>query len=279
MKKFSVILLILFISVSFKSFAQVSAYPPVMILKMENPSDVMSMRNTSAQFREVTISFEFGYIDFDNMGKATMNYDDSSAAEKYALDPFAKVFPQKLVIPPNTTQAVRILANIPPDKPDGTYWTRIHVKSSPVEEQVDTTSLPDNRRGAKFIIHTEMVNLLLFQKGIVTSDVDVEFSRVYSDSANYYVLFDFDKTGNSPFWGMMYMDILDAEEEVVASSKFKLPLYFSNSTAVPINKDNLNPGRYTARVTINNEVDEISESNRIDFPEMTKTFEIEIPQN
>jgi hypothetical protein len=225
----------------------------------------MTLTNNSTEAREVEISFKFGYPSTDSTGKTVMVYDDSEAEEKYSLKPHLKAFPRKMIIQPKKEQAVRFLAMLPPELEDGTYWTRVSILSKPIDKQIDTNTTEDEIR-AGFVVNTELVNLVIFQKGKQTTGVELKDLNTEITDSLVTIDFEAERKGNCPFWGNFHMIMTDeTKDEVLFDSQKPVAVYFDSYQKLVFNKANFEPGNYKIELRVNNEREDIPDENKIKF--------------
>ena len=273
MKK-SIILLGLLLIGGISLHAQIALYPTAVFIDPQTRTGSMEVINSADEVREIDISLKFGYFTYDSLGNSITKYNDTIAEQNYSLIPYIKVFPQKLIIPPKAQQTIRFLIKNLPTVREGVYWTRLVAGSVPQTPQVDT--LEKGKISAQIILRSEMVGLVAVISGSSTSDLDYSLASTFTDSVKFNLLLKQERTGNSPFWGSIQTEIRNSKNDVVAESKENLALYFSCNQKVSFDKTKFVPGKYTAKITVTNEREEVPENYRPNFKPKTKTFDFEI---
>lgn len=270
----SLIFIPLFIT---QSFSQISLFPSVVFIDPQTRSGSMKIMNTSDEFRELEISFRFGYVEFnDTTGKSTINYDDKAYEDKFSLIPFIKVFPRKLAMPPGETQTIRFLVFGVSDLDPGTYITRMVARSSPVTEQVDT--IGDGKIMAAINIVSEMVGFIAYQHKEVNSNVTFDYVKTDVDSIMVTTYWNFDKTGNSPFWGNMEAKIFDSEDNVVAEGRRWIAIYKKSYVAFAFENSGIfEPGEYRLSVILDGNRDDIPEDRKMEFETIEREYSFTYP--
>jgi hypothetical protein len=253
--------------------SQVALHPTAAFIDPQTRTGSMEIVNTSNKMREIDISFKFGYIMFDEKGVQYTEYEDKEMEEKFSLAPYIKVFPSKLIIPPEQAATVRFMVTGLTQNTENKYiWSRIIVGSVPQVEQIDTTGR--DQISAQMILKTEMVGLVGMFKG--KSDADLDFAIVdnYSDSVNTTILVKQDKSGDYPFWGRMEMNIFDSEGKEVVNKHQGLAIYKDCVQGIKIPVGRLEKGKkYKAVVEVKNQRDEIPEDYLPELKTKKKEFE------
>jgi hypothetical protein len=207
-----------------------------------------------------------------------MKYDDSVMAKKYSLVPYIRMFPKKLVIPPKETQTVRLILKDLPSGGDLTYWTRVIVSSEPVTPQIDTTTYSKADSGkirTRIILKTQIIALILYHQGNVTSAVDFNIYRTFTDSLGLHLICKIEKGGTSPFLGAYILKVYDSNNNLLIEKKDRVTIYENSNVEYLMEASSLKKGKLKVELTINNEKDEIPEDLRLPFKPVTKVFELE----
>ncbi len=251
----SIALLFLITNISLKS--QISIYPTAAFINPISRTGSMDVINTSNETREIAISLKFGYSSSDSLGNLMTKWNDSTAAKEYSLKPYLKVYPSKLLIPPNEQATIRFMVRGLPEGNNKFYWTRITASSVPEIPQIDTVG--EGKVTAQIIIKSEMVGLVGMLKGKNTADMDYNLVDSFTDTTKLILLIKQTKTGDSPFWGGMYTKIYDASGDLVTEGGTGLAVYFSCLQRLAFDRDKFKPGKYMARITLTNSREEIPE--------------------
>ncbi|MGA2298227.1 MAG: hypothetical protein ABSG15_11835 [FCB group bacterium] len=258
--------------------AQVSINPMYIVIDKETKNGTVDVLNPSNEVREFNLDFKFGYPKYDSLGKWEMKYDDSVMAKKYSLVPYIRMFPKKLVIPPKETQTVRLILKDLPSGGDLTYWTRVIVSSEPVTPQIDTTTYSKADSGkirTRIILKTQIIALILYHQGNVTSAVDFNIYRTFTDSLGLHLICKIEKGGTSPFLGAYILKVYDSNNNLLIEKKDRVTIYENSNVEYLMEASSLKKGKLKVELTINNEKDEIPEDLRLPFKPVTKVFELE----
>ena len=256
-------------------FAQVGIMPPVIYIDSQSRSGEYEIFNSGNEAREIELAFKFGFSDTDSLGNVFINYNDKKA-ENHSLLPFIKAFPKKFVLAGNGQQTVRFLLIMPNDTPDGTYWTRIVTKSSPLKKQVDTNDIPKGEVKAGFVFVTEFINMIIFQKGRVLTNLAVDNTRIKVDSGKVNILMDMTQEGNSPSWAAVNIQVKDEAGNKVDIIDDNIAVYFTSVKKFSFDKKKFKPGKYVAEIVISSDRKDIPEEKRTRFKKLEKqlTFEL-----
>lgn len=265
------LLLIIFVM---SSNAQVMLIPPAVFIDPIKKTGNMGVKNTSTDPREATFSFQFGYVKYDSSGNPYMEYNDTLWEAKHSLVPYIKVFPKKIIIPPNQEQKVRFMVTHPDDLPDGVYWTRLFVQLDPVEQQVDTV-----KEGivAGLVVSTQIVGAVMYRKGKMDAAIDIPEMRVINDDKELSLLFAYQKMGTSPFLGSITIKVFDSKKKLIQElpNRFCV-VYTDGQQRFALDKNLFPKGDYTTLVEVHAKRDDIPQSYWPEFKTLKKTFNFTI---
>ncbi len=219
--------------------AQVSVAPTALFLDDQDRFGALYIGNQTATPQEVTIGFRFGYTTTDSTGGVYIEFEDSTAAEKYSIAPHVRAFPERFMLPPGETQVVRLTARPPADFEEGWLWSRVLTTSTPQVEFQDTTSTGVQ---ANLIFRLQQVTALFYTKGSSDASLAVEGLSARVDSNEVVVMADLDKTGDRPFFGRAFLRIKDSGGEQLAEDMTLVAVYVPEQRrfVAPL-PDNLSP--------------------------------------
>lgn len=274
--KNAIILITLFALCSTLSNAQHGISPGYSFLDAKNKQVNITIFNQGDEEKEAEIQLKFGYPCYeDSLGNTKMKYNDSLLACIYGLDKRVKVFPKKVIIAPKSQQYVKLmLTGNTDDIPDGTLWTRISVKTLMKKKQIDTTKTDGIKVGVDIIYET--TTNLMFQKGKLTTGIEVGNMERKEDSLNYYFVFDTKKIGNSPYLGMYELKIKGNDGSEIEPFLGSYNIYFDGKPGIRVPKNNLKNGEYTASLKIHNHREDIDEDRAIKTEPIIKNFNFKI---
>jgi hypothetical protein len=276
--KFKIALLSLVIviisAVSAKS--QIALHPTAAFIDPVSNTGSMTIRNTSNSTREIDVKFKYGHQSYDSLGKQKMYWADSSDTPANSLVPYIKVFPKRLMIPPNEQATVRFLVRGLPAGEEKLFFARIVAGSVPEVEQIDTISV--GKVSARMVMRSEMIGLVALMKGKNTASLDFKVGDVFEDSTKtkLNILIICDKSGNAPFWGSMESEIYDSEDDLVDKTTTALALYADGSIKLQFDKSKFPAGEYKAKVFVTNQRKEIPEKYLPELFVDTREFDFEV---
>lgn len=208
--------------------AQVSIAPTTLFVH-ENPGvGELYLTNTSPIAQEIGFGFEFGYPSSTEEGEIKMVYNDTLKQQKYGLSDFVRLYPSRVVIPPNQSQTIRIQVLPMRDRPDGVFWSRLLVESSALTPDVENTNTEGISANFNYILEQSIP--LFYRKGQNSTGIevkDVAISKV--DSVKQLeVIPEMMRTGNSPYLGMMYAKLYDSRGELIEERESPAYFYFKD---------------------------------------------------
>lgn len=208
-------------------YSQVSIAPVFVFMNDGNSFGSFVVMNGSNQNQEIAVDFLFGYSATDETGNGFMVYDDSTAYEQYAATDWVRAFPRNFVLEPGQRQTVRITARPPQGLSDGLYWTRIRTASNPQTPSIDELAVEGVRTQITF--RFEQVTALFYKKGDVNTGIRLNNIRGERTENGFSALVDVYRTGNSPFFGSVFVSLKDMSGRVVAENSFPVSIYFDGT--------------------------------------------------
>ena len=280
MKK--IILLIMLLSViSINVNAQVGIYPQLIFIDGASRSSYVKMYNQSDETKEAFLNYKFEVTRVDTNFSEEKRKADSILEQKYSLDKYLKIFPKRLSLKTQADMMIRFLVMHPPDLPDGTYITKLHVKSKSLDKQIDTVKKTFSKDiHAAMSLGSEIVTLVVYQKGELTTDAEVLGMTTSEDSFHLNLDFDFKHSGNSPFWGNIVCNLKDEAGNVVDKSINPFSVYCDSKQSVQVKKKFLSRGKkYKAEIIINTDREDLPVDKIIKKEPVTKNFDFIFPDS
>ncbi len=217
-------LIVLFLAYAANVTAGVLVAPTVVFLSDQNRTGRMDVQNPTNAPKEVTIHFSYGLPISDSLGNVRVTLQDSGVTDTRSAVEWIKAFPRRLVIPPNGTQVVRLVANPPKGLPDGEYWARIVVRS-----QEGETSLPvpsaEGTISTKLNMIMQTAIMVKYRTGALVSKIELIKAEARQTDSNVTVLADFSNKGNVSYMGMLTCRLLDAEKKEINRQSTELAVY------------------------------------------------------
>jgi hypothetical protein len=272
-KLFLTILLMIFF-LSKDLLAQVSASPSILFIDKNSNTGVLTLNNSSDIDKEIELSCKFGYAKVDTSFQVIIEYKDSINAQKYDIGSSIKFFPQKLVLKSKTEQTVRLLLTNTAKLNEGTYWSRLVVKSKDVEKQIDSTFTDEI--SARFVLVTETVNIVFYEKGQVFTNLEFGKHKIVEDSLNYKLAIETERTGNSPYLGSVDVKVYDNLGKEITNKSARTAQYFNTPFIITLPREKYSAGKYKVELAFTNSRDDIPAEYRIPFKPIVKVIEFEI---
>jgi hypothetical protein len=257
--------------IAFNLEAQISIYPPSLFIDNRTRSAELTIKNTSIEMREIVMESIFGYIGYDSLGNRIDIYGDTINLIKYSLSKYLKIFPPKLIVPPNELQTVRVFLLNLPDLPDGTYFTRFSAISNPIAKQIDTTN--QGKLQATVSLRTKMISAIFYQKGNLKTNINFSMDELKIDSIYINLFFNVEVSGNSPFWGKMKYKIYDDKGKELLESEEFISFYVQSRKRISIDRNLLPKGKYKIEMVYSTDRIDIPEERRIPFKEKKQEFD------
>ncbi len=272
---FLILTLVLTINVCLVN-AQVAIAPSALFINDQTNIGTLYISNRSDDSQEVSIDFIFGYPSSDEFGNTVMNYDDSVAYEKYAINEWVRVFPRSFVLGPRQQQTVRFQVRPQPQAEDGVYWTRARITANPQIPEID---IPPTEEGitTRITFRFEQIIAALYRKGNATTGLNVRNIDVRHEDDIMVLLPHLERTGNAPFIGSMKAMLYDNAGNLVKERQSTTTAYFDVIRRIEINTNDLPPGTYRAEVHFETRRGDISPTDLVQAPPIIEVIEINIP--
>lgn len=270
------LVLILMLIISENVFSQIAVNPAVIFIDPESKSGHITLTNRGTEQKQVEVYFKFGYTVTDSLGVSRVIYGDSLPLNSNSLMPYIKVFPKKIILGSEKEQTIRFLLKNTSSLRDGTYWTRVVIKASPLLNQLDTNK---NKIQTQMIFITESNTIAVYEKGRVNTELNLQSVESSIDSQNVNLLLDFTKNGNSPFWGTVNINVYDKDEELIDVKSEIIPVYVDGKRKFSFDKKRFPNGDYSAEIIINSEHPDIKDDYKIKIRPIEATYKFKIENN
>ena len=256
--------------------AQVAIAPSTVYIHDQTNIGTLYVSNRSDEPQEVSIEFAFGYPDSDAEGNLVMNYEDSVAFKRYALNDWIRAFPRSFVLGPHQQQTVRFQVRPIRDVDDGVYWTRVKVLATPQTPEIDETTTEEGIT-TRITFRFEQVIAAFYRKGRVTTGVDLTEMEVRHTSDQLIILPHLQRTGNAPFIGSMSARLIDSSGRVLAERETTTTAYFDEIRRIELSTSDVPAGTYRLELTFETKRGDISPTDLVQAPAMTRSVEVVIP--
>lgn len=242
----SLSILFVFLAAASLVQAQLSISPPYVSIDGRSGVGNIYVTNNSDQPQEVEISFAFGYPDSDKEGNLVMNYGDSVAFEKYALDPSVRAFPRTFILAGKQQRTIRV--QVKPDKgmADGFFFTRAKILAKPQSAEVSKPAAEGIT--TKISYNFEQIIPAFYRKGKVTTGLNVLGLDTRQVDSVLVVTASLERTGEAPFIGSFTANLIDAGGKTVATTKTTTTAYFKVLRKVELGIARIPKGAYKLEV-------------------------------
>lgn len=229
-------------AVSGSVYAQISIAPTMMFIH-ENPGvGEIYLTNTSSVTQEISFGYQFGYPSSSDNGEIFMVYDDSLSQQKWGLAEYVRMYPSQVIIEPGKSQAVRIQIMPMRDREDGVYWTRLLVESSPLTPDVQATDSEGISTSINYVLEQNIP--IFYRKGDNVTGVEVQNILVENAGEDLIVKAELQRTGNSPYLGMMHVRLFDENGGQLAVKEVPAYFYFNDWRSFSFDKAKVGEGPY-----------------------------------
>lgn len=252
------------------AFGQISILPPAVYIDPQTNTGTTNLQNQTNTPKEVTIDFEYGFLNYDKDGLMFLDSADRKF-DKFNLKPYVKAFPRKILIPAYGQQTVRFFCKPETKLTDGTYWTRFIISSREPKKQVDSSG----GKGLQLDLRltTKNNSVVIFPKGKCKTELKIRSHSFGEDKDNVFLYINFEKNPDlSPFWGTINFTVKNPSGSEIVSDKKVMQVYDDARVRYNFDKKLFGPGKHTFEIMINNVRDEIPENFRLKFNPLSTSF-------
>jgi len=247
--------------------AQIALAPSFVFVDENNGVGNVYVSNNSDKDYEVNINFAFGYPDGDSDGNMVMNYGDTVAYAKYALDPMIRAFPRSFIIKSGAQRTVRIQVIPGQRRKEGFYYTRMKVMAKP--QTVDITDTVSVGIGTKINFNFEQITAVFYHKGKVNTGVKINELDIRQIAGALELRPHLACTGNAPFLGSMYAKLKNADGKLVAETQSTTTVYSDVIRRMDLKLEKLDPGTYTLEFSLETKRNDMQSSDLLQAPRVT----------
>ena len=225
---------LLIMSLTSELLAGVLAAPTVVFLSDKNRTGRIHLENPSSKPKEVEVYFSFAIPVSDSLGNIALVLQDSNITDTRSCAEWVRAFPRKVLLPPNGSQVVRLVARPPKDLADGEYWARIVIRS-----QEGETSIPLANESEQITTQLNMIMQtaisLKYRTGELAAKAELKSLKTTIENNEVLVLADLENLGNVSYLGMFTCQLLDADNRVISTSSGNLAIYRSMTKRINLN--------------------------------------------
>jgi len=217
-------LIVFFLMLAGNVMCGVLVAPTVVFISDRTRTGRMEVQNPTNQPREISIHFAYGLPTSDSLGNVSVAMQDTGITDPRSAVNWVRAFPKKLVIAPNATQVVRMVANPPANLPDGEYWARIVVRSQEGETKIPAPTA-EGAITTKLNMIMQTAIMLKYRKGNVTSQIELKGARAERNDSLVMVTVDLTSTGSGSYVGTLNCRLLDANKKEITQQRCDLAVY------------------------------------------------------
>ncbi len=268
---------ILIVVININLFGQIALLPPVVYIDPASNSGSTVLQNQTNTPKEAILDFQYGFISYDKDGEAYLDTTDMRFQD-YNLQPYIKVFPKKVLIPAYGQQTVRFFVNTGGRQlKDGTYWVRINVQSRDTKSQIDSLQGKIGAVQIDFRLNVRTNSIVVYPKGNTTTGLKIINHNFQLSEETLDLWVEYEKTGNSPFWGMIDIEVKDEKGNLISTEKIPTQIYHSGKVKYKFYKNYFRKGKYTFNFKVTGERSEIPENFKMKFTPITREFVYNMP--
>jgi len=217
-------LIVFFLALAGNAISGVLVAPTVVFISDKGRTGRMEVQNPTNEPREISIHFSYGLPISDSLGNVSVAMQDTGITDPRSAVDWVKAFPKKLVIQPNATQVVRLVANPPANLPDGEYWARIVVRSQEGETNIPAPTA-EGAITTKLNMIMQTAIMLKYRKGAITSQIELKGARAVQNDSLVMVTIDLTSTGSASYVGTLGCRLLDADKKELVQQRCDLAVY------------------------------------------------------
>ena len=249
--------------------------PHAIFIDHRTRSGSFEVYNPSPDPVEVGVSTIYGHPITDSLGHltlATFEHPDPTAP---SAAEWIEAFPRRVTLRPGQRQTIRLLARPPQGLADGEYWTRIVVQSDGGRIAIENPDSSGISVGVTLSVRT-LVSLM-YRKGPLETGVRLEelTGAVHGDTL--VVASQLTREGTAAYLGTFRSALLDSTGREVAEFETLIGLYDVLRPRFRYRLDGLPPGRYTLRVRIDTDREDLRGAPVLASPAVGGTVAIVVP--
>lgn len=240
--RFRIILIITLMMATVSVEAQIAIAPTMLFVHDETSVGEIYLTNTSSVTQEINFTYQFGYPSSSSNGEIFMIYDDSVRQKQWGLGERIRMFPGQVIIEPGQSQTVRVQVMPMRDRQDGVYWTRLLVASSAITPDVQETDTDGISTNINYVLEQNIP--VFFRKGDNSTGIMVTETDMDEKGDSLIVKANVQRTGNSPYLGMMYATVYAQNGEKLAKKEAPAYFYFNDWRTFTFRKSDFREAPY-----------------------------------
>jgi len=255
-------------------FSQVIISPYVVYMDEQEKFGTFIVQNEFDQEYEISISFIFGHPKSDSLGNVSMQYYQEPTDTLPSIVSWLRAFPRNFILQPKQKQIIRMTVRPPDSLTAGTRWARIVTQSVPKAPPISNQSTGIS---AKINFVLNQVTTVLYRKNPAETGIEVSSIKTQQDSSLLNILVKYIRSGNSPFWADITLNLLDSLGNSVADESEYMPVYLDITKKYSMDISKVAKGNYTLEIQlIHNEKEDIPQSKLIPKETLIRKIDVEI---
>ncbi|MDD2382168.1 MAG: hypothetical protein PHV35_10780 [Mariniphaga sp.] len=269
--------LVLFLLPGILAPAQVTILPTSVFLTDQWGLGSVDISNNTGQKQEVSIDFQFAWLGNDEDGGLMMINQEDEIADRYSVDEQIRAFPRSFLLPPGGSQTIRVQVRPLREKPDGVYWTRAVITSSPAASDIDHVSLSENI-GTRIQYVFKQNIPVFYKKGEVNTGLQILEVKTEMKTDRIVVYVRLRPTGNAPYNGRVQTALRNSSGQVILNRQTTAVIYFESlrRLELPLSEVPLDQGIYALELLYETKRNDIPASELVQAVPVTYTVLIKI---
>ncbi|HET9708920.1 MAG TPA: hypothetical protein VFP39_11520 [Gemmatimonadales bacterium] len=265
-----------FVSVTSLAGQGVMIAPHAVFITRGARSGSVTLMNPDTAPVEVSVDVFYGYTATDSTGQLTLRTVEHPDSTQPSAAAWLQAFPRRLTIAPREQQVVRLLATPPAGIPDGEYWARLAFTAKagqlPVAGVVDTA-----RVKVGLTLQVRTVIGVHYRKGAVSTGVTLGGLRAVRHGDSVVVHARLERQGNAAYLGTVHGTVVGSGGQSVGEFHVPVTVFFANEPRWAVAIGGVPAGRYTLRVEITTDRDDLSHDVMLPFPVVRDSVEVAAP--
>jgi hypothetical protein len=196
--------------------------------------------------------------------------------ERHGLTGHIRAFPRRLILPPNSSQTIRVQVNPMPDRSDGTFFTRFIVSSNAVTPDVASSTIEEGAIGARIDYVLEQSIPVFYRKGQNETGVVVHDVATHQTADRLQLIPRLSRTGNSPFMGTMRAELYSTDGKLISDNAATAFLYFDEWRRIEIPITDVPRGSYRVVLRFATERNDMSSGDLVQAPPYSYNLMVEL---
>ncbi|MFH1374931.1 MAG: hypothetical protein ABII79_14195 [bacterium] len=246
------VVLVLLLAVN--SIAGVLVSPTIVFTSDKKPTGRLTVVNQGNEDQEVTIDFSFGLPASDSLGNVFVRFQDSAVTDPRSALGWVKAFPRAVIVQPDESQTIRIMAHPPQGLPDGEYWARVMISSKKAAPPPVKMLDEEGTIGTQLHMVSRQAIMFKHRQGDLVCNLELNSATARLHDSLVEVMIDMTNLGNVSYMGMLECTLLDRDHRQVSRNLLKMAVYrdLLRRIDLPIRESKYHPP-FKVQIRISNE--------------------------